>query len=82
MYYDLFNILDDVDMFTDAIKQFTKTKYNPYYIKLCLEYLRLNNFEYELNVLYDMRINDLKDFRDKWLNMNSKKQLEFDFGDY
>ena len=65
-YYDLFEILDDVDLFTDALKYFTKSELRWSIIKSHLEFLRLHNIEKELNSLYDMKMNELKEYKIKY----------------
>ena len=62
IYYDLYDILDDDDLFVDAIKHFTKTNKFKSAINVQLSNLRLTKIEKELNMLYDTPIKDLKKF--------------------
>ena len=62
IYYFLFDVVDDIDMFTDLIKEKTDTKLTKAKIKSNLEYLNLNKLDSELNIIYDMKMEDLKKY--------------------
>lgn len=62
IYYDLYDILDDDELFINAIKHFTKTNKFKSALNVQLSNLRLTKIEKELNQLYDTPIKDLKKF--------------------
>ena len=62
VYYDLYDILDDDDLFVDAIKHFTKTNKFKSALNVQLSNLRLAKIEKELNILYDTPKIHLKKF--------------------
>lgn len=66
IYYDLYNVLDDDNLFIDAIKHFTKTPKFKSAILVQLENLRMLKLEDELNMLYDLPLNTLKDYAMRW----------------
>lgn len=63
IYYDLFEILDDVELFAEAINHFCIKKYSKRKVMNLLEDLKLHKLEKELNELYDQPINNLKSFK-------------------
>lgn len=78
IYYFLFDIIDDVDMFTDLIKEKTNTKLPKAKIKSNLEYLNLNKLDSELNIIYDMKMEDLKKFKRVYMLKNEMLQSSMD----
>ena len=75
IYYDLFEYLDDMDLFVDAIKHFTKTPKFKSAILVQLENLRMLKLEDELNQLYDLPLNTLKDYAMKWKLRNKARMI-------
>lgn len=78
IYYFLFDVVDDVDMFTDLIKEKTDTKLTKAKIKSNLEYLNLNKLDSELNIIYDMKMEDLKKFKRVYMLKNEMLQSSMD----
>ena len=76
IYYDLYNVLDDDNLFIDAIKHFTKTPKFKSAILVQLENLRMLKLEDELNTLYDLPLNTLKDYAIKWKLRNKAKMVK------
>lgn len=76
IYYDLYNVLDDDNLFIDAIKHFTKTPKFKSAILVQLENLRMLKLEDELNQLYDLPLNTLKDYAIKWKLRNKAKMVK------
>ena len=76
IYYDLFEYLDDMELFIDAIKHFTKTPKFKSAILVQLENLRMLKLEEELNMLYDLPLNTLKDYAMMWKLMNKAKEVK------
>ena len=76
IYYDLFEYLDSIDLFIDAIKHFTKTPKFKSAILVQLENLRMLKLEEELNMLYDLPLNTLKDYAMRWKLMNKAKEVK------
>lgn len=76
IYYDLYNVLDDDNLFIDAIKYFTKTPKFKSAILVQLENLRMLKLEDELNTLYDLPLNTLKDYAMRWKLMNKAKMVK------
>ena len=76
IYYDLFEYLDDMDLFVDAIKHFTKTPKFKSAILVQLENLRMLKLEDELNMLYDLPLNKLKDYAIEWKLRNKAKMVK------
>jgi len=74
IYYFLFDVVDDIDMFTDLIKEKTDTKLTKAKIKSNLEYLNLNKLDSELNIIYDMKMEDLKKFKRVYMLKNEMLQ--------
>ena len=65
IYYELSEIFkDDTDILVDAISKLTHTKYKKSIIKNKLSTLKLKSISYELNQLYDIKIETLKKFND------------------
>lgn len=78
IYYDLAYIFDDnIEIVADAIKELTLTNKRRSVILTNLELLRLNTLVSELDQLYNININTLREFRDK--KINHYKQLVIDF---
>ena len=75
IYYDLFEHLDSMDLFVDAIKHFTKTPKFKSAILVQLENLRMLKLEDELNQLYDLPLNTLKDYAMKWKLRNKARMV-------
>jgi len=68
IYYDLSKIFnDDIECVADAIRDLSGCKKSRYATILSLRYLRLKKFDKELNYLYDMKIDDLREYYNKWL---------------
>ena len=66
IYYELSEIFkDDTDILVDAISKLTHTKYKKSIIKNKLSTLKLKSISYELNQLYDIKIETLKKFNCK-----------------
>ena len=78
IYYFLFDVVDDIDMFTDLIKEKTDTKLTKAKIKSNLEYLNLNKLDSELNIIYDMKMEDLKKFKRVYMLKNEMLQSSMD----
>lgn len=76
IYYDLFEYFDDMELFIDAIKHFTKTPKFKSAILVQLENLRMLKLEEELNMLYDLPLNTLKDYAMRWKLMNKAKEVK------
>lgn len=76
IYYDLYNVLDDDNLFIDAIKHFTKTPKFKSAILVQLENLRMLKLEDELNTLYDLPLNTLKDYAMRWKLINKAKLVK------
>lgn len=76
IYYDLYNVLDDDQLFIDAIKHFTNTPKFKSAILVQLENLRMLKLEEELNILYDLPLNTLKDYAMRWKLMNKAKEVK------
>lgn len=76
IYYDLYNVLDDDNLFIDAIKHFTKTPKFKSAILVQLENLRMLKLEDELNQLYDLPLNTLKDYAMRWKLRNKAKMVK------
>lgn len=76
IYYDLFEYLDDMELFIDAIKHFTNTPKFKSAILVQLENLRMLKLEDELNMLYDLPLNTLKDYAMRWKLMNKAKMVK------
>lgn len=76
IYYDLYNVLDNDQLFIDAIKHFTKTPKFKSAILVQLENLRMLKIEEELNMLYDLPLNTLKDYAMRWKLMNKAKMVK------
>lgn len=76
IYYDLYNVLDDDNLFIDAIKHFTKTPRFKSAILVQLENLRMLKLEEELNMLYDLPLNTLKDYAMRWKLRNKAKMVK------
>lgn len=76
IYYDLYNVLDDDNLFIDAIKHFTKTPKFKSAILVQLENLRMLKLEDELNQLYDLPLNTLKDYAMRWKLRNKAKLVK------
>ena len=76
IYYDLFEYLDSIDLFVDAIKHFTKTPKFKSAILVQLENLRMLKLEEELNMLYDLPLNTLKDYAMRWKLRNKAKEVK------
>lgn len=76
IYYDLYNVLDDMELFIDAIKHFTKTPKFKSAILVQLENLRMLKLEDELNMLYDLPLNTLKDYAMRWKLRNKAKEVK------
>ena len=60
IYYDLYDIFEDVELIADAIKDLSYTTQSRCNILRHLEFTRLWNLDSELNQLYDMQIKTLK----------------------
>ena len=76
IYYDLYNVLDDDQLFIDAIKHFTKTPKFKSAILVQLENLRMLKLEEELNMLYDLPLNTLKDYAMRWKLIYKAKEVK------
>ena len=76
IYYDLYNVLDDDNLFIDAIKHFTKTPKFKSAILVQLENLRMLKLEEELNMLYDLPLNTLKDYAMRWKLIYKAKEVK------
>ena len=76
IYYDLYNVLDDDQLFIDAIKHFTKTPKFKSAILVQLENLRMLKLEEELNTLYDLPLNTLKDYAMRWKLIYKAKEVK------
>lgn len=76
IYYDLFEYLDSMELFIDAIKHFTKTPKFKSAILVQLENLRMLKLEDELNMLYDLPLNTLKDYAMRWKLRNKAKMVK------
>lgn len=76
IYYDLYNVLDDDQLFIDAIKHFTKTPKFKSAILVQLENLRMLKLEEELNTLYDLPLNMLKDYAMRWKLIYKAKEVK------
>ena len=76
IYYDLFEYLDSIDLFIDAIKHFTKTPKFKSAILVQLENLRMLKLEAELNTLYDLPLNTLKDYAMRWKLIHKAKEVK------
>ena len=76
IYYDLYNVLDDDQLFIDAIKHFTKTPKFKSAILVQLENLRMLKLEDELNILYDLPLNTLKDYAMRWKLIYKAKEVK------
>lgn len=76
IYYDLYDVLDDDNLFIDAIKHFTKTPKFKSAILVQLENLRMLKLEEELNMLYDLPLNTLKDYAMRWKLRNKAKEVK------
>ena len=76
IYYDLFEYLDSMELFIDAIKYFTKTPKFKSAILVQLENLRMLKIEDELNQLYDLPLNTLKDYAMRWKLRNKAKMVK------
>ena len=76
IYYDLYNVLDDDNLFIDAIKHFTKTPKFKSAILVQLENLRMLKLEDELNMLYDLPLNTLKDYAMRWKLIYKAKEVK------
>lgn len=76
IYYDLYNVLDNDQLFIDAIKHFTKTPKFKSAILVQLENLRMLKLEDELNTLYDLPLNTLKDYAMRWKLIYKAKEVK------
>ena len=76
IYYDLYDILGEVDTVAGAIKEIANSKDSMSMIKQSLEYLRLWHYEEELNFLYDMKMDDLRAYRVKKMKRGTQTTLE------
>lgn len=76
IYYDLYSVLDNDQLFIDAIKHFTKTPKFKSAILVQLENLRMLKLEDELNQLYDLPLNTLKDYAMRWKLRNKAKMVK------
>ena len=76
IYYDLYDILGEVDTVACAIKEITNSKDSMSMINQNLEFLRLWHYEEELNFLYDMKMEDLRAYRVKKMKRGTQTTLE------
>lgn len=76
IYYDLYNVLDDDQLFIDAINHFTKTPKFKSAILVQLENLRMLKLEDKLNTLYDLPLNTLKDYAMRWKLIYKAKEVK------
>lgn len=78
IYYDLYEILDDNIIIAKHIKKVSKKKYSVRKIIYLLENLRLDKIDNELNILYDMKMEDLKKFKRVYMLKNEMLQSSMD----
>ena len=76
IYYDLFDILGEVDTVACAIKELAKSKDSMSMINQNLNFLRLWHYEEELNFLYDMKMGDLRAYKVKKMKRGTQTTLE------
>ena len=76
IYYDLFDILGDIEIVVEAIKELTNSEDSRSSIRQKLENLWLWHYEEELNLLYDMKMDELKLFRIKKMKRVTQTTLE------
>lgn len=62
-YYSLYSIFDSMDILVDAIRELTPTNKTKSCILTNLECARVWNLDYELNTLYDLKMDVLRDFK-------------------
>lgn len=77
-YYDLYDLLGEIETVADALKELTLTTKSRGSIIQNLEHLRLWHLESEMNQLYDMPMHTLKAFRLKWHSAGMQSTL-YDF---
>lgn len=66
IYYDLYEILGDIETVADAIIELQDCKLKRWRLITHLTNLRLHHIEDELNLLYDTRMDKLKEFKIAW----------------
>ncbi|MDD3443165.1 MAG: hypothetical protein PHW89_07875 [Sulfurimonas denitrificans] len=76
IYYDIFDIIDDIEAIADAIIQYCYGTHKRDDIIEWLEMTKLHNLETELNFLYDMPMWKLREFKSVW---DKKRLTLFDF---
>ena len=76
IYYDLYDILGEVDTVACAIKEITNSKDSMSMINQNLEFLRLWHYEEELNFLYDMKMDELRAYKVNKMKRGTQTTLE------
>lgn len=72
IYYDLFDYLDEIDMFADALKKICSCKLRKSAIILNLEELRLHHVEAELLQINSMSKEALNNFNEDYTKRRNK----------
>lgn len=76
IYYDLLDIIDDIEAIADAIIQYCYDTHRRDDILEWLEMTKLHYLEAELNFLYDMPMWKPREFKSEW---DKKRLTLFDF---
>ena len=76
IYYDLYDILGEVETVACAIKEITNSKDSMSMINQNLNFLRLWHYEDELNFLYDMKMDELRAYKEDVICRQIKKEYE------
>ena len=76
IFYDLHDVLGEVETVACAIKELAKSKDSMSMIIQNLDFLRTWHYEEELNFLYDMKMDDLRAYRVNKMKRGTQTTLE------
>lgn len=77
IYYDLFDYLDEIDMFAEALKKLCECKLRKSLIVINLANLRLHNIEDELIKLNTFSKEELTAFNEQYYTSRSKVRVMY-----
>jgi len=80
IYYDLFDYLDEVDMFAEAIKTLCKCNLRKSVIRVSLEELRLHHIENELITINTLSKEELNTFNNTYSEKRGKARCMYKAG--